>query len=63
MQKSILVIGGTGYLGGQVINHLLSRNILVSALARQGSDTRGLESKGVKLFLAISRSRKHFYQP
>ena len=51
MQKSILVIGGTGYLGGQVINHLLGRNVLVSALVRQGSDTRGLESKGVKIVI------------
>ena len=51
MQKSILVIGGTGYLGGQVINQLLGRNVLVSALVRQGSDTRGLESKGVKIVI------------
>ena len=47
MSKSILVIGGTGYLGGKVIDHLLSRNVTVRALVRPGSDTKTLESKGL----------------
>jgi len=49
MSKSVLVIGGTGYLGGKVINHLLSRGAKVFALVREGSDTKGLESKGVQI--------------
>ena len=47
MSKSILVVGGTGYLGGKVIDHLLSRNVTVRALVRPGSDAKTLESKGV----------------
>lgn len=51
MQKSILVVGGTGYLGGKVINELLRRNLEVSALVREGSQMRALEAKGVKIFI------------
>lgn len=49
MSKTILVIGGTGYLGGKVIDHLLSRNANVRALVRQGSDATKLEIKGVQI--------------
>lgn len=49
MSKHILVVGGTGYLGGKVINHLLSRGAKVSALVREGSGTQELESKGVQI--------------
>ncbi len=49
MSKNILVVGATGYLGGKVINHLLSRGVNVSALVRNGSDTQELESKGVQI--------------
>lgn len=49
MDKSILVIGGTGYLGGKVIDHLLARNVKVSALVREGSAAKGYESKGVRI--------------
>jgi uncharacterized protein YbjT (DUF2867 family) len=49
MNKSILVVGATGYLGGKVVNHLLSRNVKVSALVREGSDARELAAKGVQI--------------
>lgn len=49
MSKNILVVGGTGYLGGKVINHLLSRGAKVSALVREGSNANELESKGVQI--------------
>lgn len=49
MSKNILVVGGTGYLGGKVINHLLSRGAKVSALVREGSGTKELETKGVQI--------------
>jgi len=49
MSKNILVVGGTGYLGGKVINHLLSRSAIVTALVREGSNTKELESKGVRI--------------
>lgn len=50
MQKSILVIGATGYLGGKVVNHLLKQNVKISALVRQGSDASELKRKGVHIF-------------
>ncbi len=49
MSKNILVVGGTGYLGSKVINHLLSRGAKVSALVREGSDSKELETKGVQI--------------
>jgi uncharacterized protein YbjT (DUF2867 family) len=58
MQKSILVIGGTGYLGGKVISHLLARDVSVSALVRQGSDTGGLESRGVHTIMGDLTERE-----
>jgi len=42
-------MGSTGYLGGKVINHLLSPKINVSALVLQKSDTKGLESRGIQI--------------
>jgi len=49
MEKTILVIGGTGYMGGKVINELLSRNVRVSAMVREDSDAIGMEVRGVKI--------------
>lgn len=67
MEKSILMIGGTGYLGGKVIDHLLERHVNVSALVREGSDKKSLEEKGVHIitgdltkFETILRPLKNF---
>lgn len=49
MENSVLVIGGTGYLGGKVIDELLRRGVKVSAMVRQGSNAKVLESKGVHI--------------
>ncbi len=49
MSKSVLVVGGTGYLGGKVINHLFNHSANVFALVREGSNTQELESKGVQI--------------
>jgi uncharacterized protein YbjT (DUF2867 family) len=49
MEKSVLVIGGTGYLGGKVIDELLSRGVKVSAMVREGTSTKALESKRVRI--------------
>ncbi len=49
MEKSILMIGGTGYLGSKVIRELLHRGVKVSAMVREGSDAKGLEAKGVRV--------------
>jgi uncharacterized protein YbjT (DUF2867 family) len=51
MQKSILVIGATGYLGGKVVHHLLKQNVKISALVREGTYSRGLEQKGVRILI------------
>ena len=42
----VLVVGGTGWLGGQVVGALLSRGKDVRALVRPASDASGLEAKG-----------------
>jgi uncharacterized protein YbjT (DUF2867 family) len=45
----VLVVGGTGMLGGQVVSELLSRGKRVRALVRPTSDAKRLESDGVEI--------------
>lgn len=45
----VLVVGGTGMLGGQVVTALLDRGREVRALVRPGSDASRLESWGVQI--------------
>ena len=45
----VLVVGGTGMLGGQVVTELLNRGKQVRALVRPGSDASRLESSGVEI--------------
>lgn len=45
----VLVVGGTGMLGGQVVTELLNRGKQVRALVRPGSDASRLESAGVEI--------------
>lgn len=45
----ILVVGGTGMLGGQVVSELLSRGRSVRALVRPTSDAKRLEEAGVEI--------------
>ncbi len=45
----VLVVGGTGMLGGQVVTALLSRGKRVRALVRPTSDGKGLEEAGVEI--------------
>jgi uncharacterized protein YbjT (DUF2867 family) len=45
----VLVVGGTGTLGGQVVSALLARNKQVRALVRPSSDASGLEAAGVEI--------------
>ena len=45
----VLVVGATGFLGGQVVDQLISRGKSVRALVRSGSDASALESKGVEI--------------
>jgi uncharacterized protein YbjT (DUF2867 family) len=45
----VLVVGGTGMLGGQVVSALLSRGKRVRALVRPTSDAKGLEEAGVEI--------------
>ena len=50
MEKApVLVVGGTGRLGGQVVRALLSRGRQVRALVRPASDAAPLEADGVEV--------------
>ena len=46
-RAGILVVGATGFLGGQVVDELVTRGKKVRALVRPGSDASALEAKGV----------------
>jgi uncharacterized protein YbjT (DUF2867 family) len=45
----VLVVGGTGMLGGQVVSELLARGKRVRALVRPASDAKRLEEAGVEI--------------
>ncbi len=45
--EPVLVIGGTGNLGGRVVDALLARGTTVRALVRDGTDPRPLRARGV----------------
>lgn len=45
----VLVVGGTGMLGAQVVSELLTRGKQVHALVRPGSDATRLEASGVTI--------------
>ncbi|MDF9752822.1 SDR family oxidoreductase [Arthrobacter sp. ES3-54] len=47
--EPVLVIGATGWLGGQVVDRLLARGKKVRALVRPTSDAAKLEAKGVEI--------------
>jgi len=47
MQKSVLVIGATGYLGGKVVTNLLEKNVKIKALVRPATDASGLKKAGI----------------
>lgn len=49
MSGPVLVVGGTGMLGGQVATELMSRGKQVRALVRPGSDASKLEVAGVAI--------------
>jgi uncharacterized protein YbjT (DUF2867 family) len=40
--QPVLVVGGTGTLGGRVVRELVERGTTVRALVREGSDTTRL---------------------
>jgi uncharacterized protein YbjT (DUF2867 family) len=45
----VLVVGATGFLGGQVVDALLSRGTQVRALVRPQTNASTLEAKGVEI--------------
>src|SRR5919106_1271929 len=45
----VLVVGGTGFLGSQVVTELLARGKPVRALVRPASDAKNLERAGVEI--------------
>lgn len=48
-RERVLVVGGTGHLGGKVVTELLRRGRTVSALVRPGTDPSRLEAQGVEI--------------
>ncbi|MFK0009034.1 SDR family oxidoreductase [Paenarthrobacter sp. NPDC090520] len=48
-EKPVLVVGATGYLGGQVVDQLLTHGKPVRALVRDASDPSKLQAKGVEI--------------
>ena len=49
MTEPVLVVGATGFLGGQVVDALQARGTSVRALVRPESDAGKLEAKGVEI--------------
>jgi uncharacterized protein YbjT (DUF2867 family) len=49
MSKKVLVAGATGFVGSQVVQHLLDMGADVRALVRPGSDATKLEALGVAI--------------
>ena len=47
--NTVLVVGGTGFLGGKVVDQLLERGKTVRTLVRPGSDATNLQAKGVEI--------------
>lgn len=47
--KPVLVVGGTGHVGGKVVDELLAKGKSVRALVRPASDASKLEAKGVAI--------------
>lgn len=47
--SNVLVVGGTGTLGGRAVRELVSRGRSVRALVRAGSDATGLTAQGVEV--------------
>lgn len=47
--EPVLVVGGTGHVGGKVVDELLARGRTVRALVRPNSDAAKLEAKGVEI--------------
>jgi NADH dehydrogenase len=54
----ILVVGGTGYLGGTVVEELCRQGKRVRCLVRKGSDTSKLSGDGVELIYGDVRDRE-----
>jgi len=46
---TVLVVGGTGIVGGRVVRELVSRGTPVRALVREGSDATRLTAQGVEV--------------
>lgn len=57
-EDDVLVVGGTGYLGGKVVDRLLAKGKRVRALVRPGTDTSALESKGARVVRGDLTDRK-----
>lgn len=50
--KNVLVIGGTGFIGGHLVEQLIGKGNKVSVLARRSSDTSFVESLGAQVRFA-----------
>ena len=49
----VAMIGGTGFVGSYITDELISHNMIPRLLIREGSESKLLSQRNVKLFMEI----------
>jgi uncharacterized protein YbjT (DUF2867 family) len=48
-ESTVLILGGTGHLGGKAVQYMIDRGSKVWVLGQESSDVTALEAKGVSV--------------